>query len=279
MDFYTLFPGLEPVIQNLRGLWPASMIKQSPWMFSVIEASHLLSLAAIGGCILLLNLRLVGVGLTSETPASIEKTVRPILWTALAAIVLTGVTMGMVLAEKMFTSTAYLLKMVSLLAALVFTFGVSIPAAKGDGALSLPARIAAGVAIILWLFAVYVLGTTQGMNPGSFHIVFAAFLIALVAASKRMRIVLAAIAIVAVIAFGIVTYVIFNPLDNYELVMAIDIWTVRVAALVLAGVLAWEALRPAQSDGPLPAPARLAGVFGILLWVTVAAAGRWIGLG
>lgn len=279
MDFYTLFPALEPFVQNLTGMWPASMIRQSPWMFAVIEATHLLSLAALGGSVLLLNLRLIGVGLTSETPASLERTLRPFLWGSLAAIALSGVCMAMVIAEKLFTSGAYFVKMITLVAALIFSFGVTTPLARSDGAVSLTAKIAGGIALATWLFAVFIFGKSSGMNPGTFHIVSAGFLIAMIFGSRMTRIVLGGVVAAAVIILGIVTYVVYNPLDNYELVMAIDIWSVRIAALLVAAALAWEIIKPSPDAAPSPALARLAGMFGILLWVTVAAAGRWIGLG
>lgn len=139
MDFYTLFPNLEPWVQNLAGVWPASVIKPSIWMFAAIEAVHLLTLGLLGGCVILLNFRLLGIGLTSEPVSVVERNLRLWLWIGVGGVLLTGIAIGMSNAEKLYTSPAFSVKMVSLAAGLIFSFGVTNSIARSEGG-SAPGR-------------------------------------------------------------------------------------------------------------------------------------------
>jgi hypothetical protein len=278
MDFFHLLPGLEPWVQNLATVWPASVIKPSIWMFAVIEAVHLLALAALGGCVLLLNFRLMGVGLTNEPASVVEKNVRPWQLAGIIVVLLTGISIGMSNAEKLYTSPAFFVKMLSMVAALILSLGVANSVARHEGQVTMPAKVMAGIALVFWLVAIYVFGTVTGANPGSFHLVCAGWLIAMGFGSKMTRIILGSITAVTVVTVGIITYLVFTPTADYAVVMEINKWTVRIGALLIAGFIAWEFVGTKGGHTMTPTLARLVGLFTILAWVTVAAGGRWIGL-
>jgi hypothetical protein len=279
MDFSTLFPDLQPWVRSLATVWPAPLIKSSSWAFPVIQTFHLLALATLGGCILLPNLRVMGFGMTSQSPASIEKTVRPWLWGAVIVLAITGILMGLVVAQRLYTRPAFLVKMIALAAALILSLGVVRSVAKHDGVVTQPARILAAIALLLWLSAIFIFGTSFGAAPGTFHLVAAGWLIVMAFGSRMTRIVLGAITAAIVLGVGFVTYGIYHPLDDYDIVMEINRWTVRAGALLVAGFLLWEFARPKAGPAMAPRLARLTGLFTILTWFTVATAGRWIGLG
>ncbi len=271
MDFSVLFPGLEDWIASLKTAFPASVIRAHAWAFPVIQTFHLLALSALGGAVLLANLRLMGAGMTSVPFARIERSVRPILIGALVVIVITGVLMASVVAAKLYNRPAYFVKMVALASALLLSLGVESSLARHDGAMTRPAQIMTAIAVALWLFAVWVFGTSMGAAPGTFHLVFAGWLVVMAFGSRMTRIILGSVTAVAVIAIGIVTYGVYHPMEDYDLVMEINRWAVRIAALAVAGLMVWEFGRPT--------PTRLLGAFTIVVWITVAASGRWIGLG
>lgn len=279
MDLASLFPDLKPFVQSLATTWPVPLIKSSSWAFSVIQSLHLLALVTLGGCVLLPNLRLMGVGMTSVPAAGLQKTVRPLLWGALIVVVITGVLMGMVIATRLYARPAFLIKMIAFAAALILSLGVVNSVARRDGQFTTPAKVMAGVALALWLFALWHFGTTFGPAPGTLHIVTAAWLIVMAFGSRTARIALGAITIVGVIAFIVTTYFVFHPFEEYDLVMDINRWSLRAAALIVAAFALWEFARPKTGDVPATAPQRLLGLLTILVWVTVATAGRWIGLG
>ena len=53
-------------------------IRASFWMFPAIEAVHLLALAAIGGAVLIVDLRLFGFGLRGQPVAKVARDAQPI---------------------------------------------------------------------------------------------------------------------------------------------------------------------------------------------------------
>jgi hypothetical protein len=283
MRLSDLIPGLQQWTRSLGDVWPAPLIKATAGSFQIIQSVHLLALSALGGCVILMGLRLAGFGMTSVSLPSMEKSTRYLMWGSIAVLVVTGVVMGLLVAPRLYVRPAFLAKMVALAAALVMSFGVVALIARNDGAVTRLAKINAAIALALWLFAVWVFGWSQGSAPGTFHVILAGWLIAMALGSGRTRIILGAITAIVVLAIGYVTYGVYHPLDNYDIVMEINRWTLRLAALLVAGFILWEfagARSNSTQDSTTAQPlARLVGLFTILAWVTVAAAGRWIGLG
>jgi hypothetical protein len=66
-------------------------IRDSPWAFAAIESVHLLGLAVIGGSVLLVDLRLLGLGLKRQPVRALARDVQPWLMSSLAVMLTTGV--------------------------------------------------------------------------------------------------------------------------------------------------------------------------------------------
>ncbi|MEP7209393.1 MAG: DUF6644 family protein [Alphaproteobacteria bacterium] len=279
LDFATLLPEIKPWLKGLATVWPVPLIKTSSWAFPVLLCSHVVALTMLGGAILLPSLRLMGVGMTRESSAVIERTMRPWLVVALVILVVTGVLMGMVNPMKLYIRPAFFVKMIALVAALILSFGVVRSIAVRDGVVTMQAKILAAVALAGWLTAVVIFGTSFGAAPGMFHVICVGWLIVMAFGSHITRLILGGITAVAVVVIGVITYVIYTPLDNYDIVMEINRWTLRCAAVVVAGFILWEFTRQRATETPSTPFNRLVGVFSILAWFTIAAAGRWIGLG
>lgn len=99
-------------------------IRDSLWLFPVIEAAHLLGLALLGGAVFVVDLRLLGAGLTTRPLAYVGRQLEPVLVTALAILIATGVPLFLSEAVKCYWSDAFRLKMAALAVALAFSFGV-----------------------------------------------------------------------------------------------------------------------------------------------------------
>lgn len=278
MNFQELLPDLEPALRSLATSELVVAIKSSSWAMPSILCLHVLAITVLGGATLLPGLRLMGVGMTSVAPSTIEKTVRPWLWGALIVLVLTGLLMAFVNPMKLYRAPAFLAKVIALAPALILSFGVVRSIASRDGVATQHAKIFAAVALALWLAAALIFGTSYGAAPGTFHIVCAGWLIVMAFGSNLTRIVLGAITAVVVIWMVMSTMVLQTPLDNYDVVMEIDRWTLRFMALVVAGLIVWEFTR-SRANEEAPVLNRLIGILTVLAWFTVAAAGRWIGLG
>ena len=136
-------------------------IKNSVWLFPAIEAVHLLALALLGGAILMLDLRLLGVGLTSQPASRLERETRPWLIGALVVMVVTGSLLGVSEAVKLYDKRAFWVKMIALACALLFTFAVKSPLARRDP--GVVGKAAAAVSLGLWL-AVAIAGRWIGFS-------------------------------------------------------------------------------------------------------------------
>lgn len=97
-----------------------SAIRASTWLFPAIEAVHLLGLAMLGGAVLIVDLRLLGVGVSSLSAAELARDARPWLITAIACMFLTGIPLFLSEAVKCYYNTSFWVKMTTLVIALAF---------------------------------------------------------------------------------------------------------------------------------------------------------------
>lgn len=279
MNIATLLPDLEPALKAFAASEGVMMIKSSSWVMPAVLVTHVLAITVLGGAMLLPGLRLMGVGMTSVSPASIEKTVRPWLWAALIVLAVTGIFMCIVNPMKIYKAPAFLVKAIALIPALLLSLGVVRSLASKDGVMTQQTRVMAIIALVTWLISILIFGTSYGAAPGSFHVVCAGWLIAMVFGSRLTRIALGAITAVIITWMFVMTMLLHSPLDDYDLVMEVDRWTLRATAVIVSAFLLWEFVGKPSPDAATPKLNRMIGVFTVLAWITVAAAGRWIGLG
>src|SRR5262245_53146919 len=143
MDLLDLFEWFQSIAVGVG-------IRRSLWLFPVIEAVHLIAFALLAGALLMLDLRLLGLGLTGEPPSSVERYTRPWLIAGLVGMAATGTLLFLSEAIKLHGKDAFWVKMTALAAALAFTFVLRNPAARRDvhGA---AAKAIALVSMALWL--------------------------------------------------------------------------------------------------------------------------------
>jgi len=266
-----LFPAIEPWVKSLDQTFPGAQIK--PY-FAQWEVLHILSLALLGGASILLNLRLIGSGLTDESPSQVRRGVLPWLNLGVIGVIVTGVLIGTSNPERLYTSEAFTAKMLGLAAALFLTYGVSLPAAKADGRLSRGAAVAAAIGLGLFGLCIGVFAIAKLVNPGLWHVIIAAALIVLFVTKGLTRIVYL-IGLLGLIATQLALHqVIYKPDDYAHLDPANKI----LILVYLAWILAAAAVQVVSAGrGPSGGPATKALAYAaILVWVTTAAAGRWI---
>jgi hypothetical protein len=99
-------------------------IRESIWLFPVIEAFHLLGLGLTAGAVLLVDLRLLGAGLIKQPVAQLAAAAQPWLLGSLALMFTSGGLLFLSEAIKCYNSPAFWVKMTSLLLVLLFTFTV-----------------------------------------------------------------------------------------------------------------------------------------------------------
>jgi hypothetical protein len=97
-------------------------IRDSVWLFPFVEIFHLLGLGTLGGTLLALNLRLLGIGFHGEKTADLAKDVRPWMIGSLAVMLVSGFLLFSTEAVKMYGNWAFRAKMTFLVMAILYTF-------------------------------------------------------------------------------------------------------------------------------------------------------------
>jgi len=266
-----IFPDLRPWVQHLDQVWPAYIIKPQ---FASWEVLHILSLVVLGGSAIVMNLRLAGAGLVEESPSEVYRGLRRWQDLGVIGIVVSGVLIGMANAERLYDSTAFVVKIMALMAGIVLTYGASRPIARADGGVSLAARTWFLVGAGLWLASVAVFATAVLANPGLFHVLMAAALMVLMLTRGGARWAFAAGLAVLVIGQVIITHSIIPADDLARLDPANKVYACLLA-LWISGNAIRNVMRPVAGEAA-DRMSSLVGYASILVWVTAAAAGRWI---
>ena len=127
-------------------------IRESLWLFPVIESVHLLGLAMIGGALLVVDLRLIGFGLRHQPVAQLARSAHPWLVGSLAVMLTTGISLFLSESIRCYYSPPFWTKMELLLVAILFTFTVRRKVALADEKRVGPiwGRAVAFVSLTLW---------------------------------------------------------------------------------------------------------------------------------
>jgi len=153
-----------PFFEWCETTWIGRTVGDSLWAFPVLEAIHLLGLSLLGGALLLVDLRLLGLGLTSQPIASLARAARPWLVRALVVMASTGIPLFLSEAVKCYHNPSFRVKMVALPVALAYTFLVRERATRDTAlATSARSRLLAVGSIAVW-FTVAAAGRWIGFS-------------------------------------------------------------------------------------------------------------------
>jgi hypothetical protein len=127
-------------------------IRDSLWLFPVIESVHLLALALLGGAVLVVDLRLLGLVLRRQPVAELARDMEPWLLGGLSAMLATGALLFTSEAIKCYHSPAFWTKMQFLFPAILFTFSVRrlVTAAEERRVGPIWGKLVAVVSVTLW---------------------------------------------------------------------------------------------------------------------------------
>jgi hypothetical protein len=127
-------------------------IRNSLWLFPVIEAIHLVGLGLTAGAVLAVDLRLLGVGLSSQPVEQLADDAEPWLIGSLTLMFASGIPLFLSEATKCYYSFPFWIKMSSLFLVILFTFTVRRRAIRMKVNLKHPllGRAVALVSLGLW---------------------------------------------------------------------------------------------------------------------------------
>jgi hypothetical protein len=267
-----LAPSIQPAAEAVANLPVIRAVNEIAWIFAVVETGHLLFLAILGGAVLGLNLRLIGLILPAMSSRDVERALRPWYIAGVAGTIGTGVAMAITMTRTLLPNGAFFIKMVALFAAILLSHVVLRQVRTGRLAGRENAILA--FALILWGGSLLLFASTQGLNSGAMLIGLAGAGILAAASQPRRR--------PAIIGFFAVAFSAwFFALDGSS-----PEGTGQFASGWLGGAVLAAAVLPALGSGVRDIKAgtdrtdvalKLLAFASILAWVTVAAAGRWIG--
>lgn len=94
--------------------WLGTTVRDTVWAFPLIETFHLLALAVLLGSVLIVNLRVFGLGKRYLTVSELARELNPWIFVSLAVLIASGIPMAMSEPEKCFESYSFPIKMILL---------------------------------------------------------------------------------------------------------------------------------------------------------------------
>ena len=141
---------LLDIFESLEEMWLGEAIRTSYWLFPFIEAIHLVGLALLGGTILVVDLRLVGVTLRSLPTSKVLRSARPYFLLALVTMFATGIPLALSEMIKLYYNFSWWVKVSALGLAILFTFFVRDRIAQNDESSRVALVLAGLISIGLW---------------------------------------------------------------------------------------------------------------------------------
>jgi hypothetical protein len=143
---------LQPYFQAMNDSAIAKFISESLWIYPLDQAIHLVFLALFAGSILILDIRLLGLGMREQSVAKVARDSTPWLIVGFLGLVATGIPQLIQNAMREYFSEFFWIKMYVLPIALIYTFTIRRKVAQADEGRVSPGlqKIVGLVSILLW---------------------------------------------------------------------------------------------------------------------------------
>src|SRR5262245_38196694 len=127
-------------------------IANSLWAFAVIESVHLLALAAIGGAVLVVDMRMLRPGLKQQAIHDGAATAHPWVVGRLVVMLATGIPLFLSEPTKCYYSYPFWVKMTALALAIAYTFTIRRAVTRSDESRFQPIvyKLTALASLTLW---------------------------------------------------------------------------------------------------------------------------------
>ena len=151
---------LQELISYFENSALADNIRENDLLFPLIESVHVVSICLVVGAILMVDLRLLGLASLNRSVSRVSRGVLPLTWFAFAVAVASGSLMFISNATKYLENGYFIAKLLLIGAAglnMVIFHAISArnqPQWENEARLPLPARLAGGLSILLWISVV-----------------------------------------------------------------------------------------------------------------------------
>ena len=133
------------------------------FIFAIVQAMHLLGLVVLGGCILLLSTRAMGLAFLEKDAGGLVKQSDSLFTFGLLLSIATGIFMSGAVALKIYYLSIFWYKMLALLVGILFHYGIMRPLLKNDSTPPLTLKCCGLASIMVW-FTVAATGRWIGFS-------------------------------------------------------------------------------------------------------------------
>lgn len=143
---------LLPFFQWCDASWLGATIRASTFAFALIECFHLLGMVCLLGSVVVVDLRLLGLGMRRQPVARLASALQPVTLTGMATMIISGVMLFSSEALKCYDNAAFPWKMLFLLLGLITWFTIHRRVTRLDDDRIGPVRgkLVGGLSLILW---------------------------------------------------------------------------------------------------------------------------------
>jgi hypothetical protein len=117
-----MWEALKPFFEWNDKMWLGQAISGTIWAFPVIETIHILALTMMFGAIVIIDLRMLGVGMRKQPVTVLAKNLDPYMTWGLVIMLITGYMLFTSEAMKCFVNDGFKFKMALLFPAIIFQF-------------------------------------------------------------------------------------------------------------------------------------------------------------
>src|ERR1700680_2151223 len=160
---------ITALLKSLEASGLANRIRDSLWLFPLIESTHVIGLALVFGTILIIDLRLLGIASTQRSFKRMASDILKWTWAAFALTALTGtlmfITNAVVYYHNFFFRTKILLLVLSGLNMLIFELTAGRTIHNWDKAPSAPSagKAVAALSLVMWI-SIIIMGRLIGFT-------------------------------------------------------------------------------------------------------------------
>jgi hypothetical protein len=129
-------------------------MRDSTWDFAIVEVGHLLALAVFGGAVLLVDLRLLGLGFRTQPVSEVARELLPLTGGGVVVMFVSGILLVANGPVRYYFNPAFRIKMILFVLALFLHFILQIVAARRAPEReknSIWLKMGAALSLLLWL--------------------------------------------------------------------------------------------------------------------------------
>jgi hypothetical protein len=140
----------RPYFEWCGNTWLGTTVRDTVWAFPLIETFHLLALAVLLGTVLMVNLRVFGLGSRYSSAAQMARQFEPWMLTSVGILIATGIPMAFSEPIKCFESYSFPIKMGLIVAGVAWQLTAQRKWVGSGEASTGKAKLAAILSIVIW---------------------------------------------------------------------------------------------------------------------------------